>query len=454
MNLWSKIFIGLIIPAGLGLIVLAAMALKVHWFYRYADTNSVYNSDQKIADLERRVAQMRDGNPAQQQLSLDQLRIDIYALVAGRGVKWSGVRPAAPGADGSVQVEMAAANHQLDTSKIVYVFDEPRQPADPNNPAGFGDGGRYLGRYKVTASDAAGTAVTLAPAIPHSAREAQHVTDSVNQQFTWSLYLVMPADRRDQMATLTEQQLAAAYPAPQKAPGETDEAFQAREAVRAQIFRDGKPPQPGDPDERIVLEVQFTQNDKALLQRLNGELGLVDPASGQPTVDADGLPRKPIPDTVLTSGLTYEYPKEIADQLIAAGIAKEISREYRRPLRDYAWLFQDLENEQALLLDSIDAMVKDVEYMTRAHEDAKKHLEAAEKERDTLTAERTRVEKEQKLAEARRDRMATELAESLAAIDDLRAENKELAARLAEAQRSAAQQIEDALRAQQASNAP
>jgi hypothetical protein len=84
----------------------------------------------------------------------------------------------------------------------------------------------------VTAVENNGRQITLTPALPLTDREIQRMAQS---QSRWAVYEIMPIDRHDIFASLSDAELAALLPA----------------EVLDEYLRDNQPAQPGDPDDRV-----------------------------------------------------------------------------------------------------------------------------------------------------------------------------------------------------------
>jgi hypothetical protein len=182
--------------------------------------------------------------------------------------------------------------------------------------------------------------------------------------------------------------------------------------------------------------VQFTKKDQSAVQAL-AQLRIPDE-------------QKITPD-VLQTGEAYEFEKVIADQLIAAEIAREVGRKYRRPLRDFSLLIREFNRQKPILLDRIASAEKDDQYMKDALADARRHAEFNEAEIAELKIEGDRLRKEADLALAREATLDAELKKTLAAVKKTLAANKKLATQLARQQAEAAKNAEEAIQYEQAS---
>jgi hypothetical protein len=427
MNIWSKVFVVLIMLSGLGFFYTAARTLKTHEAWR----SKVNQHEAALAQTQQQIEATINGDPAQGVASLKGLKAQLADAIAGRGRVWYGA--AAGQVDpntGAVTVTIDQPDpHRIDPTKLLYAFDDTE----------FADGGRYLGEFRVTQAADGQQAVTIEPTLAPSAREKQKLIAASGRN--WSLFETMPLDRRDLFAGLSDEEIQRMLPpAPQQEAGETPEQFQQRvdahKALVDEFLRDGDEPRPGDPDDRIYIEVQFTKNDQSAV---------------------DALARLRIPDEqkispdVLKTGASYEFEKVIAEQLIAAEIAREVGRKYRRPLRDFVQVIREFKRQEPILLDRIAAATQDVAYMQAAVADAQKHAEFNEAEIAELKAESERLAKEVALAQARASGLDADAKRTNAAVKKLLAANKKLAADIARLQTEAAEKAEAAISYEQAS---
>jgi hypothetical protein len=113
---------------------------------------------------------------------------------------------------------------------IVYVFEQGN--ANTENPA---QGAQYLGEFRVVAVTENGAALEPTQRLDQRASErlqASVQTSLGNPQAAWSLYDLMPADRHDRLAGLTDEQLQQMFP----------------QASGPEYVRHGKPASPDDDD--------------------------------------------------------------------------------------------------------------------------------------------------------------------------------------------------------------
>lgn len=156
----------------------------------------------------------------------------LRTLSRERGRVWRNVKPtAAMNANGQIPVTIPAPTPPgLVQGSIVYVFEQGN--ANTENPA---QGAQYLGEFRVVAVTENGAALEPTQQLDKSATDriqASVQTGLSNPQAAWSLYDLMPADRHDRLAGLTDEQLQQMFP-----------AQSAQEYVRH-----GKPASPDDDD--------------------------------------------------------------------------------------------------------------------------------------------------------------------------------------------------------------
>jgi hypothetical protein len=445
---------------------------------------NVVDHEREIAEVKRRIEAVRthdvDGGyqPVDGSPSIADLQVQVHHYLAGRGRVWYRATPQLPVSDtGVVAVDMPADQHQIQQGAILFAFDELETAA----------GGKYMGEFRVTALEGE-RRITLTSSDPLTARRRANWAAAAPGA-TWTLYEVLPADSHAVIAALSDDERRTLMPRPQAAPGEDPAALARREQAHnvrvEQYLKDSKPPQEGDLQtfpERVTTLVKFIKQDQAAIETLKG-LAL----AGQPLG---------IPEGVLSTGETYEYPLPVAELLTRAGIAEEVQgeRRYRRRLWDFAVYFHDYNRDLPLLNDRIAATQKGLELQLAANKDALaqltfqvdqiKRFDPGELPRITaeveqlanvqaLRAQETRVgsdaglvirpgeagvvgelprlKDERALAIARRDRLQKELDQVQAAITKTLASSRQLADRLAAQQREAAERAEAALNAAQAS---
>jgi len=225
---------------------LVFLAGAVAWFMGAA-TLKMHDSWRSSADvLEKKVQQataeaeaLREGTedeslrtrlqneePAFAAGGVKKLRDELEMLTYGRGRVWRNTTPDVPAEDGTVQVGIETPTpHDISPNQILFVFEQGAVNHDEqaNPPV-------YLGEFKVTEAGEAG--IQLAPALELSEAE---LTRLRNSQGPWIIYEVMPQDRTDLFADMTDAELRSLFP-----------------KTAEQYIRDGGPARDDDPEEHVV----------------------------------------------------------------------------------------------------------------------------------------------------------------------------------------------------------
>jgi hypothetical protein len=192
----------------------------------------------------------------------------------------------------------------------------------------------------------------------------------------WSLYSVMPIDQHAMLRGMDEAELRAVLP-----PGSVEE-----------YIRDGKPAVEDDPEERTLGRVA------------DGSFASIDHLRQQGKLD------------------------------------QVVERIYSRSLRDYEYLFRELDRQRALDEDSMAQLVRDAEQLKRSLEQAQRDIEYREEEKSRLVEDLKRFESERELI-ARYYRVIDAQYQNLArALSEVEARNAELSAVLASLQLQSAGQ--------------
>jgi hypothetical protein len=136
-----------------------------------------------------------------------ELAHQLHLKTRARGRVWRGAQPAAePGAEGSIDVNLAAQPHGLDADTVVYAFE-----TGPINA----EGGRlYLGEFKVSESRPDGVTLQSIQLL-----DEEHRQRLATSRANWSLYETMPTDDHVHFAGLSEETMR------QMLPEETVEEF-------------------------------------------------------------------------------------------------------------------------------------------------------------------------------------------------------------------------------------
>ena len=238
MDAKSAIQIGLAISV-LGALFLTYLSAKTwHWvqavlvvcifiasiFFWYMgavvlDYHATHRS--KIQELKPQLAQFRTDNETARN-EIRQTAHDLRKILLGRGRVWDEAQPQNIGADGVAQLAIEDPQpHGIPSGVILFAFEK----------GPLGEGASYLGEFKVTESGE--EAVTLTPTQKLAAGQLERLTQS---EGAWTLYEVMPTDRRDVFVSMSDDELAELIPA------ESLEEYQ----------KDQKPAAADDPEERVI----------------------------------------------------------------------------------------------------------------------------------------------------------------------------------------------------------
>ena len=430
MSIWSKVVLGLVMVAAMGFLYLGARALMTHDAMR-TKVNQHVTEIERVKGLKK---SMVEGDASAGELSIPKLQTELAKVLIDRGRVWYNAARGEVTDTGAVNVEVAIPDpHRIDPGMVLYVFDAAEPEA----------GGRYLGEFKVTFVNE--QQVTLEPSRPYPAQRAAEKVERLRAAAgPWHLYEVMPADSHEAYAGKTDEQLLAILPAaPEPFENEDPDDFEKRkaehEALIDQYLRDGEAAKPDDPAEHVAVEVKFIK-ETAEAKQTAAELGL--------------------PEGIVKMGANYEFEKEVADRLVAEEIVQVVARRFRRPLKDYAGMFQEFEVQSPLILDRIDTLRQDYEFLAGVEGDeskpgavaeAKEQQALLEAEVALLETEHKRLTKERSLVSKRRDTMQKDLRATQADITKLLADNKRLAAQYTAIQLKAARQAEEAAASAQAS---
>ena len=199
MNIWNKVFVGLIIFVSLFFFYFAAQVLKTHEYWR----SSAEKHETRIVKLEGEVETLRygvKGDAARPGLLKKQS--EVYKALIGRGRVWYNCTPQqlVNPQTGEVRVGTDFPNpHGITDKTILAVFDE-------RNPK---DGGQYVGQFIVKGVDEKNKQVGLVPCKKLNPAALQRLAQSKGP---WTLCEIMPADNHDIFAEMSPQQLEQILP--------------------------------------------------------------------------------------------------------------------------------------------------------------------------------------------------------------------------------------------------
>jgi len=197
MNIWNKVFVGLIIFVSLFFFYFAARVLKTHEYWR----SSAKKHEKKIAQLEDEAETLRYGVKGDKtQPGLLQKQSEVHKVLIGRGRVWYNCTPQqlVNPQIGEVRVGTDFPNpHGITDKTILAVFDEQKPK----------DGGRYIGQFIVKAVD--DKQVGLVPCKKLNPAALKRLAQSKGP---WTLCEIMPADNHEVFAEMSPQQLEQILP--------------------------------------------------------------------------------------------------------------------------------------------------------------------------------------------------------------------------------------------------
>lgn len=461
-----------------------------------------------LAAAKQRVDQLERGTDAagtKVNPTLAELETEVVGLSYDRGRVWSGSLPqgvalptvrlqvtsapaappapadplAAPADPAAAPVAAAPAPAApvgtLTQNMIVYLFKETTTPQGWKLPY------FYLGEWRVT--EAAGADVTLTTTGPlDGAQVAQlnNANDFNNQPATWAVFEVMPVDNRELLAIsedypaariqqdfpVTEDRLRQLLPKALYGSTLTDQQYdetikRLSQQLTIDYLFDGKPlaeikaTYPDfDPDpSALYVSVKFLKEKTFEVDAEEGSNPVDRPAynvEGQAVVPS--LSQGPVTFKV---GDTAVFPQALATELAESGDvqidAAASAITYRRPLRDYGFLFSDT----LFFLDQLEESIAQTQQKKIELQNALTSLVGdpaaggAGGQIALRTAERTRLQqdlaavtKELEIVTARRDQLQAEWDAKKNLMSSLYRSNNQLVEELRRMQREQAERIE------------
>lgn len=197
MNIWNKVFVGLIIVVSLMFFYFSAQILKTHEYWR----SSAKKHEKKVEKLEDKVVELRYGvKDDETQPGLMKMQSAVYKALIGRGRVWYNCMPQVTSKEkGEVRVTTDFPDpHGITTKTILAVFDE-------ND---IKDGGRYIGRFIVKQVDEK----KLVGLVPSRSFRPEALKRLAASSGPWTLCEIMPADDHEIFAEMTPEQLEEILP--------------------------------------------------------------------------------------------------------------------------------------------------------------------------------------------------------------------------------------------------
>ena len=288
----------------------------------------------------------------------------------------------------------------------------------------------YLGQFQVVST---GATLTLRPSVPLNNAQLTAIQDTSG---TWVLYESLPADGHEAMAGLDEQQLRTLLP--QAALGVSDGGYAA---ILQEYLRDGEKAADGDLAERVWVKVRFLKDHTITVDVEESELAndrFFDPA-GRAVVS--GLRQND--ESKYDEGKEAVFSMETARQLIADGVCEEVERVYRRPLRDYAFMFRDVFERAIALEDQITVVVRDTEVVAGTLVKARAQVTYRDGEKGELTGDLAKFKYEQEQLTQYLEALDAQYQQVRGQLSALYRSNGELAKELGTVQRAQAQKINE-----------
>ncbi len=221
MNIWSKVLIGLILLSSLFLFYFAMRMLKTEEVWQKA----AQSYDRPLEDAQKKAQLAIDGDTSATppQPGIRDLEVKLHDFMVDRGRVWKNCVPQQ--VDPKTGLSFVGVEfpdpHRIQDKSIIYVFEE-------------GDGGRYLGEFKVDA--VAEKQVTMSPTMKLSQRQLDKIKGT---RLPWLLYERMPVDRPDIFTGYDQQQLSMMMPG---VPAD----------VINEYLRNGQEAKPDDPEARVM----------------------------------------------------------------------------------------------------------------------------------------------------------------------------------------------------------
>ncbi len=233
MSIWSKILVGFIAFATLGMMVLAAYTLKIHQAWQKAAKSYDAPLAQKAQENEDYLEGDVKTDPPK--LGIRDLSVQLHSWMVDRGRVWqpcamTGFDPAS----GNLAIHIESLEPtQIQEKMLLYVFAAP-------------EAGGYLGEFSV--KGIADKTLQLAPTMQllqeKTFNEVARIQQAAQAQAPLTVYERMPADRHE------------AYAVFDTFPNKKEELEKWLPGLPAKVLdeflRDGQTAGPDDDDERVV----------------------------------------------------------------------------------------------------------------------------------------------------------------------------------------------------------
>ncbi|MDA7951567.1 MAG: hypothetical protein MPJ24_08770 [Pirellulaceae bacterium] len=411
---------------------------------------------QQISQLKNDVVKLRSGDPynenaAKNEPSLKRENGILRRIAIERGRVWRECSALVSKRDqgiSEITVDLPTSEDDVaETTSAVFVdnqrlfaFQEIAPEESQNGEPAKALPASYVGEFSVVRSTPG--SVVLTPSTPLSEQQIA----LVNQGMTWSLYEIFPTDSHYIFndGNRTEENLWGEFDEEQfdkyfskEALGLSDEAFSQ---IAQEFKQDGKVAKANENPDNILVLVEF---ETSYQEEVDGSIDLT---VGIP-FDIEG--RATLPHlaqngpTEFKKGDTIFLPVEKADELIAAQICKKIDNYYKRPLRDYAYLYRELDLQTQLISDKKEQLTQKLDSLTNIIEKMKIQISSRENEKDKLLSDKQYYEKELAAFEGLLAEVKVQNAELLQELALLYNNNSYMAKQYAAMQRAQAKKIDE-----------
>jgi hypothetical protein len=334
MSLWNKVLIGLLLLLVLpGYLYVSARTLRTHEYWR----NLATDFDKKIAEVNEETREikegLKDGKLRDGSLCNKLAKLELDRAAINRGRVWAQCEhQAADPKNGQVAISPATGPAGITPQMLLYLFEES-EPKDQPDGQKEKETARYLGEFVVT--EVADKAV-LQPTMALTAKEMKQLVESSSNKGTWIAYEMIPIDRHDVFADMSDDDKQACLP----------------EATLEEYKKDGQPARPAETERKVSDE------------------------GGAKVEYARGVPVGCPPG---------QWNKVDENEPV----------KYVRPLRDYRLTFRTVHEERTILADISEAVKRDLAYLKGSEEmgirgaleDVQQQLGLAEKEVADLNKE-------------------------------------------------------------------
>ena len=173
---------------------MAVRTLKTHRSWREAEIAW----RMAVEKAEKQNQELETGKEEQNRLveeGIEQLKAELHQLVNDRGLVWFHVTPEKITDAGVCQVTIETPDpHEIVPKTVLFVFDETA--VEPS-----GNGGHFLGEFRVTKAQAKNKTIEIEPNLPLTDEQRQRLKKAKGQ---WALYGMMPIDNAELFAGMDD----------------------------------------------------------------------------------------------------------------------------------------------------------------------------------------------------------------------------------------------------------